>query len=298
MALRTAGSVLVVCLWSVTVELGQFGWGVTYTKKSICVLKGSTVDLACTYKYPWYKTVKATFWFTKNDAEGNPVSLRDDPDYKGRVEYSVDKRKSHTLTITDLRESDSAEYWFTFTTDQTRRRHTDSPGVTLSVTGLQVKVTVSEGQRTLTCSTTCILTDNLNPIYIWYKNGQNVKEDSSSMYSISSEDADSYYCAVKGHDDLSSPAVWKQTSVMTEAVGITVVLVVITCLIGFLWFRRATGGSDDTAVTQSVHPDHNIDTYTGLNIKTMSPDYDTLANGRGSPTDTAPQIGLPSGAAV
>uniref|UniRef100_A0A674APQ4 Ig-like domain-containing protein n=1 Tax=Salmo trutta TaxID=8032 RepID=A0A674APQ4_SALTR len=199
---------------NVSVKLGQFGWGVTYTKKSICVLKGSTVDLACTYKYPWYKTVKATFWFTKNDAEGNPVSLRDDPDYKGRVEYSVDKRKSHTLTITDLRESDSAEYWFTFTTDQTRRRHTDSPGVTLSVTGLQVKVTVSEGQRTLTCSTTCILTDNLNPIYIWYKNGQNVKEDSSSMYSISSEDADSYYCAVKGHDDLSSPAVCEYSTIV------------------------------------------------------------------------------------
>jgi hypothetical protein len=74
---------------------------------------------------------------------------------------------------------------------------------------LQVKVTpaTEAGKRTLTCSTTCTLTDN--PTYIWYKNGHKVKEDTSSLYSDSFSDADSYSCAVKGHEDLLSPAVCK-----------------------------------------------------------------------------------------
>uniref|UniRef100_A0A4W5N654 Ig-like domain-containing protein n=1 Tax=Hucho hucho TaxID=62062 RepID=A0A4W5N654_9TELE len=213
MALRTAGSVLVVFLWSVTVVLGQKDWGVTYTKKSICALKGSTVKLSCSYTYPRGR-VTTTFWFTKNDAEGNPVRLSDDPDYKRRVKYSWDKKKGHTLTIRDLRESDSATYKFRFITDQTGGKYTGDPGVTLSLTGLLVKVIPAGKRRTLTCSTTCTLTDNPTPTNIWYKNRQPVKKDSSSMYSISSEDADSYSCTVKGREDLRSPAVCEYSTIV------------------------------------------------------------------------------------
>ncbi|XP_064813949.1 sialoadhesin-like [Oncorhynchus masou masou] len=204
MALRTAGSVLVVFLWSVAVVLGQDGWSVTYTTQSICTLKGSTVELTCSYTHPSGHTVTTTFWFTKNDAVG-PVSLSDDPDYKGRVTYRENKENGHTLTITDLRESDSATYKFRFTDQTGTWRYTGKPGVTLSVTGLQVKVTGGHQDKTLTCITTCTLTDN--PTYIWYKNGHKVKEDTSSLDSDSFSDADSYSCAVKGREDLHSPAV-------------------------------------------------------------------------------------------
>ncbi|XP_071245860.1 B-cell receptor CD22-like isoform X2 [Salvelinus alpinus] len=207
MALRTAGSVLVVFLWSVAVVLGKNGWSVTYTTQSICVLKGSTVEMSCSYTYP-SGTVTTTFWFNKNDAEGKPVSLSDDPDYKGRVTYRGDKKNGHTLTVRDLRESDSATYKFRLKKDQTGGRYTGNPGVTLSVTGLQVKVTGRYRYKTLTCSTTCTLTDN--PTYIWYKNGHKVKEDTSSLYSDYFSDADSYSCAVKGHEDHHSPAVCKK----------------------------------------------------------------------------------------
>ncbi|KAK6300880.1 hypothetical protein J4Q44_G00289780 [Coregonus suidteri] len=47
-----------------------------------------------------------------------------------------------------------------------------------------------------------------------------------------------------------------------------------------MWLRRFRGGSEatgDTGDTQSVHPDSNSDTYTALNMKTRSPEYDTLA---------------------
>ncbi|XP_031672044.1 sialoadhesin-like [Oncorhynchus kisutch] len=204
MALRTAGRVLVVFLWSVTVVLGQDDWSVSYTTQSICTFKESTVDLSSSYTYPSGYTVTTTFWFTKYNAEG-PVSLSDDPDYKGRVMYSKDRENGHTLTITDLRESDSATYKFRFTDQTGKWRYTGEPGVTLSVTGLQVKLTVGFWYNTLTCSTTCTLTDN--PTYIWYKNGHKVKEDTSSSYPDSFSDVDSYSCAVKGHEDLRSSAV-------------------------------------------------------------------------------------------
>ncbi|CDR00658.1 unnamed protein product, partial [Oncorhynchus mykiss] len=185
--------------------LGQDGWSVTYTTQSICTLKGSTVELSCSYTYPSGYTVTTTLWFTEWGTGVEPKDLGQDPEYADRLEYHGDKKKDCTLKITDLRERDSATYKFRFITDQTRGRYHGDPGVTLSVTGLQVKVTGGHQDKTLTCSTTCTLTDK--PTYIWYKNGHKVKEDTSSLYSDSFSDADSYSCAVKGHEDLLSPAV-------------------------------------------------------------------------------------------
>ncbi|XP_031675307.1 sialoadhesin-like isoform X3 [Oncorhynchus kisutch] len=209
MALRTAGSVLGVFVWSVAVVLGQDGWSVTYTTQSICTLKGSTVDLFCSYTYPRGK-VTTTFWFTEWGTGVEPEDLGQDPEYAGRLEYHGDKKKDCTLKITDLRERDSATYKFRLLTDQEGGKFSGSPGATLSVTGLQVKLTGGYQDKTLTCSTTCTLTDN--PTYIWYKNGQHLDESTSPQYkySVSNDYDDSYSCAVKGHEDLHSPAVCVQ----------------------------------------------------------------------------------------
>uniref|UniRef100_A0A674CK77 Ig-like domain-containing protein n=1 Tax=Salmo trutta TaxID=8032 RepID=A0A674CK77_SALTR len=185
----------------VSVVLGQVGWSVTYPTQSICTLKGSTVDLTCSYTYS-SGTVSTTFWFTKKYAVENYVSLSDDPDYKGRVTYRKDEVNGHTLTITDLRERDSATYKFSFITDHPGGRYYGYPGVTLSVTDLQVKVTTTWWSTTLTCSTTCTLTGNST--YIWYRNSKIVQEDSSPSYSVYFKTEDSFYCAVKG---INSPAV-------------------------------------------------------------------------------------------
>ena len=78
---------------------------------------------------------------------------------------------------------------------------------------LQVKVTpgtVTEGSWvTLTCSTTCTLTEIPNPTYIWYKNGEYLFSDSSPQYqySVSRGGSDSYSCALRDPDKLSSPEV-------------------------------------------------------------------------------------------
>uniref|UniRef100_A0A3B4WAF6 Immunoglobulin domain-containing protein n=1 Tax=Seriola lalandi dorsalis TaxID=1841481 RepID=A0A3B4WAF6_SERLL len=108
-----------------------------YPHTRICASKGSTVEIHCSYRYPsringHYTTVKKTFWFTKriNDA----VDLRTDSDYRGRVEYNCRTGNICTLTIRDLRESDSAVYKFRFTTNR-GGKYKGEPGVTLSVTG-------------------------------------------------------------------------------------------------------------------------------------------------------------------
>uniref|UniRef100_A0A8C7NNP9 Ig-like domain-containing protein n=1 Tax=Oncorhynchus mykiss TaxID=8022 RepID=A0A8C7NNP9_ONCMY len=203
MVLRTAGGrlSLLVFLWSVAVVLGQYGWSVTYTTRSICTLKGSTVNLSSSYTYP-SGTVTSTFWFIKTFDVENYVNLRNDSDYNGRVTYHSDKTNGHTLTITDLRESDSATYKFRFITDQTGGKYFGNPGVTLSVTDLQVKVTTTWWSTTLTCSTTCTLTGN--PTYTWYRNSKIVQGASSPSYTFYFKTEDSFYCAVKG---ISSPAV-------------------------------------------------------------------------------------------
>uniref|UniRef100_A0AAY5KAN5 B-cell receptor CD22 n=1 Tax=Esox lucius TaxID=8010 RepID=A0AAY5KAN5_ESOLU len=178
-------------------QLQYNGLGVTYSAQSICGLKGSTVEMSCSYTFP-SGTVKSTLWFSKGP-DDNPVNLTVDPDYTGRVTYRNNKNNNNTLIITDLRETDSAEYKFRFITVKPGNQWTGTPGVKLSVTDLQVDVTpatVTEGQNvTLTCITSCPLTDN--PTYIWYKKTVTSPKASGRRYSISnitSEDSGEYYC--------------------------------------------------------------------------------------------------------
>ncbi|XP_070683756.1 B-cell receptor CD22-like [Pempheris klunzingeri] len=214
MGLTAAAGGFVVFLLSVSVIQAQNDWGVTYTSTNICALKGSSVELHCTYRYPSRingidSTVERTLWFTKLQDE-EPVDLRTDPQYAGRVEYSYDVNGC-TLRITDLRESDSAVYKFRFITNQPGGKFIGSPGVTLTVTGFQVQVLKSKSCRIescawseLKCSSSCRLPSQSS--YIWYKNGQKVLGKTSShidyVYS-----GDSYSCAVKGYEHLPSPSV-------------------------------------------------------------------------------------------
>ncbi|XP_045569342.1 B-cell receptor CD22-like [Salmo salar] len=182
-------------------------WSVTYTHQSICVLKGSTVNISCSYTYPSYHEIKKAFWFTKwsgMDAE----DLSSVPGYEGHIEYLGDKESNCTLRITDLRLSDSAGYRFRFITSG--GKFSGSP-VSLTVTDVVLEMnrgSVSEGERvTLRCHTKC----TLDPItaYSWYKNGQPIPNSNTYspvyiLFSVSSEDTGRYSCAVKGHEDLPS----------------------------------------------------------------------------------------------
>uniref|UniRef100_A0A3P9CBI8 Immunoglobulin domain-containing protein n=1 Tax=Maylandia zebra TaxID=106582 RepID=A0A3P9CBI8_9CICH len=112
-------------------QRSQNDYAVTYTSTQICAVKGSTVDIGCSFKHPSRVNVLKRVWFTKGN-NYNPEDLKTDPAYAGRVSYSS-HWKSCTLTIRDLRESDSAVYKFRFETDW--KDFTGLPGVTLTVTG-------------------------------------------------------------------------------------------------------------------------------------------------------------------
>ncbi|KAL7845265.1 hypothetical protein AOLI_G00234570 [Acnodon oligacanthus] len=68
---------------------------------------------------------------------------------------------------------------------------------------------VTEGETAdLTCKTTCSLTD---PTFIWYKNGRplttkTIENNQLHLQTVSSEDAGSYSCAVRGSQHLRSTA--------------------------------------------------------------------------------------------
>ncbi|XP_031672055.1 B-cell receptor CD22-like [Oncorhynchus kisutch] len=137
---------------------------------------------------------------------------------------------------------------------------------------------------TLTCSS-----DANPPVdkYTWYKKNVTSPKASGQSYSItsiSSEDRGEYYCEasnIKGtetsipvHINVMSVFPWVPVMGVGAVLTAGALLLTIYCTLK----RRSTGGSDATADTQSVHHDPNSDTYTGLNMRTMSPDYDTLAS--------------------
>ncbi|XP_035856503.1 uncharacterized protein LOC116065649 [Sander lucioperca] len=209
MSLTAAASGFVVFLLSVSVIQGQYGWRVTYTSTQICAFKGSKVEIPCRYTYPSRikgldTKVEKRFWFTEL-GNGETVDLTTISEYTQRVQYHCENNDC-TLRISDLRERDSAEYKFRFTTNQDVK-YIGSPGVTLSVTDLQVQVSRLEVSNwaELKCQSSCPLPGH--PSYVWYKNGQNIQGQTSDSYSASFDPADSFSCAVRGHEDFPSPSV-------------------------------------------------------------------------------------------
>ncbi|XP_036416961.1 uncharacterized protein LOC118800904 [Colossoma macropomum] len=112
--------------------LGKECWGVTYTPERVCALKGSSVDLSCSY-YPGGQTVTKSVWFIKEQAGTEPVDVREDEEYQGRVQYRQSSQNDCSIRINQLRKRDAQTYIFRFYTDG--GEYTGQPGVTLFVTG-------------------------------------------------------------------------------------------------------------------------------------------------------------------
>ncbi|XP_059932434.1 B-cell receptor CD22-like isoform X1 [Gadus macrocephalus] len=214
MNLRTAAGGFVAFLLSVPALQGNDDWAVTYPSSNISALRGSTVEIHCNYEYPYY-TVEKEFWFTNIDNE--PVDLKDDTDYTGRVEYHCGDPSCNwfyssctgtcTLIIKDLRQSDSAEYKFKITTDN-GEAYSGDPGVKLSVTdapetpsvGVTPPGVIKEGSSvSLTC------TSKANPVakYTWTKvttghsPGRSFQGQQLSFHPIQSSDSGQYLCTAK-----------------------------------------------------------------------------------------------------
>ncbi|XP_062389720.1 B-cell receptor CD22-like [Sardina pilchardus] len=187
-------------------------YSVTYASNNICGLRGSFVDIPCTYSYPSGHQIIEAFWHLKQGR----VDLSQDSRYQGRVEYLGDKRNNCSLRIKNLSNRYTREqYRFRFITDDSQGKYSGSE-VSLTLTDLHVSVRpepVKKGNEvTLTCSTTCSLSNN--PTYIWYRNSQPLSYShitSSNTLSIPTfnvrVDAGYYSCALRGHEGHPSPSV-------------------------------------------------------------------------------------------
>uniref|UniRef100_A0A3B3DD03 Ig-like domain-containing protein n=1 Tax=Oryzias melastigma TaxID=30732 RepID=A0A3B3DD03_ORYME len=155
--------------------------------------------------------VSHCFWFIRT--EGEPVDLKEDPEYKDRVIYSYSPKICH-LRISGVRESDSAVYKFRFITNHQSGRYIGEPGVRLTVRE------ILEGRSvTLTCSS------DANPAakFNWFKKMKSSVKILSQgpqfvFDSIQSTDSGDYYCKVQNYlvqflFPLSSPDAPKNISV-------------------------------------------------------------------------------------
>ncbi|XP_045070329.1 B-cell receptor CD22-like [Coregonus clupeaformis] len=134
---------------------------------------------------------------------------------------------------------------------------------------------------TLTCSS-----DANPPVdkYIWYKKNVTSPKASGQTYNIlnfSYEDRGEYYCeAQNGRGSMNSAAqmitvAGKQTSVMTPAVGITVIVLVLilaSCLFGFMWLRKkAFKTTSDTRHTADMGQGDSSPVYDNVSGMDMTP---------------------------
>ncbi|XP_062420385.1 B-cell receptor CD22-like [Pungitius pungitius] len=171
---------------------------VTYHERSICAFRGSSVDISATYNS---RSVTSKFWFSPRRSGrwkhlAKPEDLREESQYEGRVEVLDTERGQSTLRIKDLRESDSAEYRFKFTT-RSFKGSSGLPGTTLTVKDpdVQVHVIWSPGGPKLICHSSCV-PHVPRPSFGWYRNGTTkVKGEASLSYGGSVDPADSFSCA-------------------------------------------------------------------------------------------------------
>ncbi|XP_026127908.1 B-cell receptor CD22-like [Carassius auratus] len=184
------------------------GWGVSYSPSHICALKTSSVIMSCTYTYPTGYKIEKVFWTKKSRS----LDLSKDPEYSQRLQYLGDKQQNCAIRLSHVTQNDQHMYCFRFITNETKGKWTGKPGVTLTVTDLQVEAPerVTEGHNVrLTCKSSCTLTDRAT--FIWYRNSQPLTErrdrnNQLLLQSVRREDAGRYSCALHGHTYISPAA--------------------------------------------------------------------------------------------
>uniref|UniRef100_A0A3P9HHY3 Ig-like domain-containing protein n=1 Tax=Oryzias latipes TaxID=8090 RepID=A0A3P9HHY3_ORYLA len=241
-------------------------WTVTCAQKRICALKGSSLNIYCKYSHPHDQPPKSKLWFKINRNINQEEQLKE----KNNKVIFYESPNQHNLRFEKLSKSDSGEYVFRIERNSREWKESTFPEVTLIVTDLRVKIRpsaeVTEGQKvTLTCSTSCPLTQNSN--FRWYLNHQPLKLENKHLVidAVTSQDAGNYSCVdktkkntmspVKTFTVTSSPTTWK------AVVGVSTIVFVSVCLTVFLWVRRKRTSAQSSRLEvaeklEKLNPDH------------------------------------------
>ncbi|KAL6482236.1 hypothetical protein MHYP_G00103160 [Metynnis hypsauchen] len=157
---------------------------------------------------------------------------------------------------------------------------------------------VTERERAdLTCNTTCSLTD---PTFIWYKDGhpltkKTIKNNQLHLQTVSSEDAGSYSCAVRGDQHLRSTAhslrVRDYSMILYGVVGVGLCGVAVFLAV-FFW-KRARNKDEPDYVNSGVSAPlpridlSSVDDYVNMtnrglrapptdDVSSSTPDYENM----------------------
>ncbi|XP_057187991.1 B-cell receptor CD22-like isoform X1 [Triplophysa rosa] len=256
-------------------------WGVTYSSSHICALKGSTVTINCTYTYPTGYQIKKVFW-TKTQTPTDNVfpDLSEDSEYKQRIQYLRDKQHDCSVRLTDVRHTDSHEYYFRFITDKPDGKWIGAPGVTLDVTDKPVISISSSGvivegdSVTLTCSS-----ESNPPVhnYSWFKENQTSSVGSGNIYYISNIRSDHsgqykcktrHTCGEKYSDSVTLNVLYPPRNVTASISSSGVIVegdsVNLTCSsesnppANISWFKEETSvGSGNIYSISNIRSDHS-----------------------------------------
>ncbi|XP_048876251.1 B-cell receptor CD22-like isoform X7 [Brienomyrus brachyistius] len=196
-------------------------WGVEYSGNPLCAIRGSTVVIPCSYKYPASLRLETVMW-CHNEAycdkmpyvsHSSNTGISDA--FRDRAEYLGNKEKNCTLQIKNITDKDAGEYIFRFITNKKTGQWNGRPGTTLTVHELKVAMTpqkegtgVSEGDSVnLTCGTdSCSLSQSE---FTWFKNNQQLPETQSTLHfsPVCTSHSANYSCGLKGNRQTVSEAV-------------------------------------------------------------------------------------------
>ncbi|XP_042563255.1 B-cell receptor CD22-like [Clupea harengus] len=180
------------------------------TDYEICAVTGSSVVMPCSFTHPHGLTVTTVYWVINAKKDNKLSDLSKNPEYKDRVQYSTDIKDNCTLTLSDVRVTDTASYYARIEAKQKWM----SAKVTLTVTGVpdlvvQISGAAIEGKKVkLSCISHCTLKKNSKTM--WKSNGKivpDVQTDNNLLilHNIKIEDEGIYSCALEDQEDHPSP---------------------------------------------------------------------------------------------
>ncbi len=132
---------LIIFLFSVFCVSGHDGqqdWGVNYSASYVCALKGSTVNMSCTVKYPYYHQLRTIFWTKPAVTVGELPTLCSVPVNRGRVQCDSEYKDTYRITLKSVTEADKHIYYCRFTTNREGGGWMGIPGAQLDVTGSEL----------------------------------------------------------------------------------------------------------------------------------------------------------------
>ncbi|XP_068574394.1 B-cell receptor CD22-like isoform X2 [Cebidichthys violaceus] len=189
-------------------------WRLEYHQQHVCAVNGSYVVIPCSFYYPDNHSVKKFMWgrVKSHHFKGRYIYDSNLSKVTTRFQYIGDENHNCSLKIHKVEHHDAGKYTFRFITNFKDGKWTGKGGSTLKVVDLNISVTQPDGNRTtkegdsmnLTCINVCDH-DNLSSAFIWFKNGELIKEGPVLYLSnMSSTNSGNYACSLKTHTGTTS----------------------------------------------------------------------------------------------